>query len=85
MGNSQLQSTTASYGQFGQILYIQFTGHYSPPYTGKYPPELHVLHGVNAGHKSQDLLQIMGRERATIGIADQRTACEATQGIKIIE
>ena len=58
------------------------------------PPELHVLHGVNAGHKSQDLLSPLGRQLATIGMADVPTAhstlywiplpvavCAATQGI----
>ena len=32
------------------------------------PPELHVLQGANAGYKSQDLLQALGREQATIGM-----------------
>ena len=44
-------------------------------------PELHVLHGVNAAYKSQDLLQQSGLEHASTGMPDQRTACVATQGI----
>ena len=43
-------------------------------------PELHVLYGVNAAYKSQDLLQ-QGFEHASTGMPDQRTACAATQGI----
>ena len=39
------------------------------------------MHDANEGHKSQDLLQQLGRERATIGIPGQRTACAATQGM----
>ena len=31
------------------------------------PPEFHALHCENVAHKSQDLLQPLGRERATIG------------------
>ena len=46
------------------------------------PSELHVLHSVNAGYKSQDLLQQLGREHASLGMPGQRTACAATQGIK---
>ena len=38
--------------------------------------ELHVLHGVKAAYKSQDLLQQPGLE--TIGYA--RVACAATKG-----
>ena len=37
------------------------------------PSELHVLHDVNAGPKSQDLLQPQGGEPSTIGMAAQRT------------
>ena len=48
------------------------------------PPELHVLHGVNAGYKSQDLLQQPGREHASVGMRGQRTACAAAQ-IMLIE
>ena len=44
------------------------------------PPELH-LHGENAGHKSQDLQQPVGRERATFRMPVNRTACAATHGI----
>ena len=47
------------------------------------PPELHVLHGVNAGYKSQDLLQQPGLEHASTGMPGQRTACAATQGESI--
>ena len=32
------------------------------------PPELHVLHGVNAANKSQDLLQQPGLEHASTGM-----------------
>ena len=48
------------------------------------PPELHVLHGVNAGYKSQDLLQQPGIEQESIGLPSQRTACAATQGIGLL-
>ena len=44
------------------------------------PPELHVLHGVDAGYKSQDLLQQPGSEHASLGTPGQRTARVATQG-----
>ena len=37
----------------------------------------------NAGHKLQDLLQPLGRERATIGMPSQRTACAVTQGVPL--
>ena len=43
----------------------------------------HVLHGVNAAEKSQDLLQQSGLELASTGMPDQRTTCAATQGINI--
>ena len=42
--------------------------------------ELH-LHGANACHKSQDLLQPVGREIAIFGMPGVRTACAATQRI----
>ena len=45
------------------------------------PPELYVLHGANAGYKSQDLLHQPGLEHASTGMSDQRTACAATQGV----
>ena len=44
-------------------------------------PELHVLHGANAGYKSQDLLQLVRREHASFGMPGQRSACAPTQGI----
>ena len=37
MGSSQLQSTTASYGQWRQRLQIKLTGRYPLPYIGQYP------------------------------------------------
>ena len=37
MGSSQLQSTTASYGQWRQILLIQLTGHYPTLYWAVLP------------------------------------------------
>ena len=49
------------------------------------PPEFHVLHGANAGYKSQDLLRPAGRERPTLGMSGQRTARAATQGTKECE
>ena len=45
------------------------------------PPELHVLHGVTAAYKSQDLLHQPGLEHASTGMPDQRTTCAATEGI----
>ena len=45
------------------------------------PPELHVLHGVNAGYKSQGLMQQTGSQHASVGMPGQRTACAATHGI----
>ena len=41
--------------------------------------ELHVLHGVNAGYKSQNLLQQLGREHAFLGMTGQCTACTVTR------
>ena len=46
------------------------------------PRELNVLHGENWGHKSHDLHQPLGRERLTIGMPGQRTACVTTRGIR---
>ena len=46
------------------------------------PPELQVLHGVNAAYKLQDLLQQSGLERTSTGMRDQRTTGAATQGMK---
>ena len=45
------------------------------------PPELHVLHGVNAGYKSHDLLHQPCREHESLGMPGQRTACAATHGM----
>ena len=53
----------------------------APPPSWAAPPELYVLHGVNAAYKSQDLLHQPGLERASTGMPDQRTTCAATQGI----
>ena len=47
------------------------------------PPELHVLHGVNAANKSQDLFHQPRLEHASNDMPDQRTACAATQGINM--
>ena len=41
--------------------------------------ELH-LHGANAGYKSHDLLQPVGREHATFGMPDQCTVYAGSQG-----
>ena len=54
-----------------------------PPPSWAVPPVLHVLHGVNAAYKSQDLLHQSGSEYASTGVPDQRTTCAATQGIVI--
>ena len=45
----------------------------SPP-SWAVPPELHVLHGVNAAYKSQDLLKQPWLEHPSTGMTDQRTA-----------
>ena len=55
--------------------------HPAPP-SWAVAPELHVLHGVNAAYKSQDLLHQLGLEHASTGMPDQRTTCAATQGFK---
>ena len=52
-----------------------------PPPSLAVPPELHVLHSVNAAYKSQDLVHQPGLENASTGMPDQRTTCTATQGI----
>ena len=52
-----------------------------PPPSWAVPHELHVLHGVNTAHKSQDLLHQPGFEQVTTGMPDQHTTCAATQGI----
>ena len=49
------------------------------------PHEPQVLHGVNAGQISQDLLQQPGSEHVSLGVSGQCTACAATQGIKSID
>ena len=43
--------------------------------------ELHVLHGVNSGYNSQDLLQQPVRKHASLLMPGQRTACTATHGM----
>ena len=50
-----------------------------PPPSWAVPPELRVLHGVNAAYKSQDLLQQPRLELASTGMPDQRTTCAATK------
>ena len=55
----------------------------APPPSWAVPPELHVLHGVNAAHISQDLVHQPGLEHASTGMPGQRTTCAATQGIYI--
>ena len=53
-----------------------------PPYTGQYPlSSTCCTLQCGLGCKSQDLLHLVNRERATFGMPDQRTACAATQGI----
>ena len=47
------------------------------------PHELRVLQGVNAADKLQNLLQQPGLEHSSSGMPDQRTVCEATQGITL--
>ena len=44
-----------------------------PPLSRAVPPELHVLPGVYAAHKSQDLLHQPGLEHASTFMPDQRT------------
>ena len=56
----------------------------APPTLRAVPPEFHLLHGVNAAYKSQDLLHQPGLERASMGMPDQHTTCAATQGIPFI-
>ena len=46
-------------------------------------PELHVLHGTNAFHKSLDLMQPVKSEHTTFGMPGQRTACATTLGMKL--
>ena len=51
-----------------------------PPPSWSVPHELDVMHDVNEGYKSQDLLLQPELEQAYTGMPDQRTACAATQG-----
>ena len=43
----------------------------APPPAWAVPPELHVLHGVYAAYKSQDLLHQLELEHASTGMPDQ--------------
>ena len=52
-----------------------------PPASWAVPSEHHILLGVNAGYKLQDLLQKPGLEQASTGIPEQLTTCAATQAI----
>ena len=52
-----------------------------PPPSWGVPPEVHILHSVNAANKLQDLLQQLGLERTSMGMPDQCTTGAATQGI----
>ena len=54
-----------------------------PPPSWAVPHELHVLHRINAAYKSQDLLHQPRLEPASTGMPDQRTACAATQWVKL--
>ena len=56
----------------------------APPPSWAVPPGLHVLHGVNEAHKSQDLLHQQGLERASMGMPYQRTTCADTHGKKTL-
>ena len=49
------------------------------PYNYGGPPELHVLHCVNAASKLQDLLQQPGLEHASTGMPGQRTVGATTR------
>ena len=73
------------WGQLSTIFVVMLPQWTAPSCSRSHPhpsqgstPELH-LPGANAGHKSQDLLQPVGRERATCGMPGHRTACAATQ------
>ena len=46
------------------------------------PPELHILHSVNSGYKSQDLLQQLGREHSSLRMPGQRTAFAVIRGMR---
>ena len=49
----------------------------APPPSLAVPPELHVLHCVNAACRSQDLLHQPGLEHASAGMPNQHTTCAA--------
>ena len=51
-----------------------------PPLSWAEPPELHVLHGVNAAYKSQDLLHQPGLEHVSTGMPDQLTTWQMNGG-----
>ena len=53
-----------------------------PPPSWAVPPDLQVLHCVNAAYKSQDLLQQPGLQHASTGMPDQRFACDGPSGYK---
>ena len=82
-GSSQFRSTKASYAQWCQVWNCRSWLAVTPTLHRAVPSELHVLHRANAGHKSQDLLQPVGREGATFGMLGHRTAFVATQGLVI--
>ena len=43
-----------------------------PPLSWAVPPELHVLQGVNAAYKSQDMLHQPGLVHTSTGVPDKR-------------
>ena len=45
------------------------------------PPELHVLHCVNAGYKVKDLLEQLGHEQVSIAMPGQLNVFAANQGL----
>ena len=56
-----------------------------PPYTGQYPlSSTYCTLQWGLGCKRQDVLHSVSRDRATFGMPDQRTACAATQGIRVL-
>ena len=59
-----------------ETIYSIDWSHPSPSWA--VPSELHVLRGVNAAYKTQDLLQQSGLEYAFTGMPDQRNVCAAT-------
>ena len=67
MGCSQLQLTRINGVKYGTSNWLAVT---SPPHlTQGVPPEIHVLHGVNAGYKLEDWLQKPRREHSSSGYA----------------